>query len=398
MRYFLIALFLTFTVNGAAQRVEIGNILPVIELSGMLNYNKGVATLQEFNNNKPMLIQFWGTGCSASVSSLKKLDSIQQQFAGRLNILLVTSDAATTTAALLKEKQVTLPCVAEDSLLVKKYFPYMSIPHEVWVGADGRVKAITGYEELTISNIEKLASGEPLALKEKRDATSASEYWVFDPLISYNYDRYKGDVLSYSFLAGPRDGITYSSRYPNNKDSIKRIKMINTPLKRLYQVANGKQDDHASLVELRINKPANSQQEYCYDMILKTHSTDSFYKRMRDDLDRHFGTTSRVEKRMVLCYVLHVDTAKGLVRSKYKKREKIDREGETEYRAIGLWVLHSYLGRHEIPFINELPRSKSIDITLPSDLSNFEMLQERLAAAGIKFIKEERLMEVVVIK
>ena len=46
-------------------------------------------------------------------------------------------------------------------------FPTRALPHYVWIGSDGIVKAITGWEDLTAANIQKFVDREPLLLKVK---------------------------------------------------------------------------------------------------------------------------------------------------------------------------------------------------------------------------------------
>ncbi|RZJ74839.1 MAG: hypothetical protein EOO45_07410 [Flavobacterium sp.] len=58
------------------------------------------------------------------------------------------------------------PIVLRNDLF-RQYFRFTIVPHYVWIGADGIVKAITDHTDLTSINISKLISGEKMELTVK---------------------------------------------------------------------------------------------------------------------------------------------------------------------------------------------------------------------------------------
>ncbi len=383
-----------------AQRVNIGDRIPDVQLKNIINYTSTTASLRSFNK-KPLLLQFWSAECGTCISSFRKLDTLQAKFAGRVQFLLVTMNDVAKTKQLFREHRVIsktkLVTVAGDSVLWKRYFPLMSVPHEVWVDIDGKVVAITDYKDVNEANLEILATGGKLNLKEKRESNDWRVFYTEEPLISYDYDRYAGDVYSYSFIGGPREGIALGARY-DTRDSIKRAKVINSGIKMLYEIANMKYNNHPTLSEWRPRNGMHDDKVFCYDLLLRTDSIEGLFSRMRNDLDRQFGLTSRIEKRMMPCYVLQVDSTKGIQPSKCKKSEKTEGELETEYCALRFWGLINLISRQSLPLIDETGYKRDIDIVLPNDIENTELLKQYLARAGLKLVKAERLLEVVVIE
>jgi len=104
------------------------------------------------------------------------MDSLQRQYAKNLQIILMaayTKDTKAVLQAFLEERLradsgFSMPLV-QHSEAIKKVFPIKSMPHYIWIGADGRIKAITRADQVKPANIERLIAGLTLNLKLKKD-------------------------------------------------------------------------------------------------------------------------------------------------------------------------------------------------------------------------------------
>lgn len=122
---------------------------------------------------KVLILDFWATWCGSCIKGFSHVSSLSESFKGKLSFLLINTslrDAdSTKVAVFLKEystqhQDFSIPVLVQN----KTYdvlFPSRALPHYVWIGADQRVKAITGPQELTKENVERLISGQLLNLK-----------------------------------------------------------------------------------------------------------------------------------------------------------------------------------------------------------------------------------------
>jgi thiol-disulfide isomerase/thioredoxin len=130
----------------------VGDRISGFELKQMLNYPSEKARLTDFTNNKALLVDFWFTACSSCIESFPKLDSIQKEYKDDLNILLVTFETKEKVLKIFNTikriSHVKLPSVVADTLM-HLIFPHVSAPHEIWIGKDGKIKAITDHRSVT---------------------------------------------------------------------------------------------------------------------------------------------------------------------------------------------------------------------------------------------------------
>src|SRR5690606_31773838 len=90
---------------------------------------------------------------------------------------------------------INLPFVTGTSL--NHLFPHRLLPHEVWIGPEGKVSAITGHQEVQSTNIHKFLSSSASMLRTKYDII---DYDARKPLMA-------GGLGSYEI---PAENIRYS--------------------------------------------------------------------------------------------------------------------------------------------------------------------------------------------
>jgi len=156
-------------------KLDVGDKIPNILLVNLLNHPKTKIYYSELRG-KAVILDFWATHCAPCLKRFPKIDSLQKHYGKNVQFLLINTYVKDTMPVLsdflnkekLKIPDFSLPIIPTDSNL-RTIFPVKIIPHYIWIGADGRIKAITSANEVTKSNIDRLIAGLTLNLKLKRD-------------------------------------------------------------------------------------------------------------------------------------------------------------------------------------------------------------------------------------
>lgn len=158
-----------------AKTLTVGDYMPDAAITNILNSSSKKAKISDYKG-KLILIDFWSTWCSSCIAGFPHLDSLQREFAGRLQVLLVNAKKEGDTERGVKividrmkswsDRPFKLPVVLQDTS-VSRNFTFRTIPHCIWIGSDGKIIAITGKEEVTAANIAKALTGGPFALPIK---------------------------------------------------------------------------------------------------------------------------------------------------------------------------------------------------------------------------------------
>jgi len=171
----------------------------------VMNHPEGkeTITLNEYRG-KLLILDFWASWCAPCVRSLRALDSIQTSFKDELAVLPITQESLEVVEANSNIKALGLPSIVNASIL-KSYFPHRIIPHLVWVGEDGIVKAITDHKTATRNNIEQFITGETLNFPVKVDLLDFKP----DKPLFVNGNGGNGDFLLYrSLISSPIPGLS----------------------------------------------------------------------------------------------------------------------------------------------------------------------------------------------
>lgn len=159
--------------NALRPQLMIGDKIPNVELATILNYSDTSVNFSKLKG-KALILDFWATYCSACLIEFPKMDSLQKIYSKSLQIFLVDQYVKDNKKILadfliaerIRIKDFSLPLV-QYSPSIREVFPPTSMPHYIWVGQDGRIKAITGPKEVNGENIRRLIAGLTLDLKTK---------------------------------------------------------------------------------------------------------------------------------------------------------------------------------------------------------------------------------------
>jgi len=316
----LLLLGLQLTLSGQDQGgpLKPGDPIPDLILPGVVNYPWDSVALSDFDG-KLLILDFWATWCAPCIDAIPRLEQLQRDFDGQLQILMVTSQPKTAIAKFLSDRRVTLPSVTGDKIL-SALFPHNAVPHEVWI-KDGKVIAITGEEELTAANIKNLLTDKPASLPEKK---SNFDYDLTRPLLVDGNGGKARDLQYYSVITGYLDGIGGGGVYT---DSLNRYKLraLNGTVLQLYRTAMRYMGDvalaHPNRCIAKFDQtqvlpppgaaayaPTARDRYYCYELIVLPALSGQAGRLMLEDLNRFFGARHQlrasIEKRTVRCWAL----------------------------------------------------------------------------------------------
>lgn len=296
-------LFLSFVVTTNAQPLDKSEKLPA---SVMTKVNPA--------NRQLVVLYFWSLHCKACLYSLSKIDSLQTLFKQDVQFVMIASQPETEVESFFSaRKKFARPAgtlsMSGDTLL-RKYFPFTTVPHSVWVSADGKVAAITSGSETNQGSINRyLRTG-------KADVTpkikKVSYDWV-TPILSSHFDPTAGVLQYYSYVLPSVDSFEQTTvrLRSNGSNQFNHIVVHNSkPVELCITAFNETMRKFAvnyGNVELQLRNNAKElEKTYLYDLLVPPSRSERLYEFMRQDIDRNFGLKGEVIRKSRKCLVLKI--------------------------------------------------------------------------------------------
>jgi thiol-disulfide isomerase/thioredoxin len=363
--------------------LRIGDHLAGMTINHILNAPETTIDLSRYKG-RVLILDFWATNCGSCVAALPRLDSLQQQFAGELQILAVTYEKEAIVRNFLTHnaigKSLHLPVAAADTQLAR-LFPHRLLSHEVWIDAAGTVRAITEPDYVTAQNIRAMAGSHNFTLPVKEDMMAYDYSW---PLL-----KSLPAPEFYSLISPYRPGVApkFGTQTDTAGHTLRRW-VINFPVLPLYMLATG----HLlyfppTLLDIRVgdtsrlyvpNGAYRSQWKqshtWCYETMLPSGlSARQTREAMLSDLNKFFCLDGRMEKRSTPC--LSLERLAGGKLTESKGGEPINTlHNRTGHRVLHnaslsniIWELNEIKGG--LPAIDRTGFTGNADMEL--DVSNF---------------------------
>lgn len=434
----MVLLFLFSLVQNAfsqpmLKELKIGDKVPDVPLT-MLNHPKQNIMLSEFKG-KAILLDFWATWCSPCVAAFPKMDSLQQKFKGRLQVLPVTYQDKSLINLLFTKmnanssRPLVLPATVINDRQLTKLFPHNSLPHYVWIGSDGIVKAITDMNQVTEDNIQSLLITNAFTLPEKIDEKVQVNYrkpvFVGDTQISLRSDEilHKNDTPYQSVLTGYRPEIQPAGYYDSN-----RVISANSTMLQLFQDALGERKPEflspnrvilkvkdSSLItytgdeqDLDSFKRWQANNVYCYEIIVPVtydKSSTLALGYMQNELNNYFGKMGISAQREIVkikCYVLRkIPSSMPLTtrggQASVQKNAFYYKLTNKKITTLLNDLRTYYWQTSTIPLKDETGITEPIDIEINAEMSNIEDVGTDLKKYGLVLSEELRDIDMIVI-
>jgi len=285
------------------------NAQPLYAQSNTLNVQRKMPeallkSIERQSKSKPQyyILDFFETWCGPCIKALPKLDSLQKQFEGNIQIIAITSEKTAKIKTFLRSKpslaSIQLPFITGDSIL-NAFFPHTLLPHEVIIDQNGNVVASTYAAELTAANINSLLKGNQSVFAKKNDNRS---FDTNQPLLT-NLPS-KDMVKTQTTLTGYIPGV--GTKFGVKKDeTYARYYFINMPLLDLLQLANGRPSkspyklnvaDSNQYVVKKENKISWAADHYfCYAIVVPSGiPLKEVHRFMLDDLESRFKVSTSI--------------------------------------------------------------------------------------------------------
>ncbi len=416
----LLCLFGSTVAQNKNSGLVIGDRVPDVVLTGVINHSLDQIRLSEYKG-KLLIIDFWATWCSPCISMFPKTDSLQKKFSDKVVFLPVTYQSKEEVSKLFSKasrlKSIRLPMVTGDKTL-HELFPHKELPHYIWIGGDGVVKAITGHHEVNEATINKMLTEPSQSLAEKKDAMKA--YNPEEPLLFQPIGIAKEHVLFQSMLTRYVEGV--QSRFDVIRDeqgSVTRITMANAWIQLMFALAWSDETRYFSRnrIVLDVKDPSGvisnlegapfkawlRDHAWCYEVIVPSHLSANVFEIMRSDMTRLFPQyIASVEKRAMPCLILvRTSDADKIKSSQDSSVTNVDAFSlSITNSSIQLLVsqLNHYLQHLNKPVIDETGYKGNVDINLDARLSSVDDLRKALKAYDLDLIEKKRDIEVLVIR
>lgn len=391
------------------QPLKTGDTVPDLLLSSLL-YLPDTSVPLSYFKGRLLILDFMATSCKSCLEELPRLDSLQRAFSGRLQILLVTREPRDKVQQFFSRNKVArtvrLPVVTGDSTL-HALFPHRFMPHEVWIGPEGIVRAITTPEYVQAANISRLLQGEAVSWPVKEDAPDF-DYSL--PLLAPppQQDVQPARPPFYTTVTPYLEGVLRrSAAGADTAGGYTRHYSINFSLPELYRQALGLPPTFPiSRILLEVRDTARffytkgvyrdqwkRQNLFCYEAVVPLGlGSQAVQAKMKADLDFYFRLYGRLEKRTIPCWVVTDCKPSGTSRP----RQGPD-PGNRHFTLSHL--LERLNGSHRSqPFLDETTRSTPyyLPLDLLENLSP-DALQPKLRPYGLELTRQRREVELLVI-
>jgi len=355
-----------------AQELKKGDATPV-QISSIVRYP----------GKQLVIIQFWNTLCPACINSLAKIDSLQAKYSKEVQFVLVTSQTESSVNEFLElRRKIAKPRGVKffyNDTLLKKYFPYTFVPHNVWISDEGKVVAVTSSINTHENSIEAYLATEATNLPGVQKRINYE--WDVPVLSTHYMPTGRGSFHSYllpaidSFLPGT------TKKRGGDAKVYNRIIIHKEPMLGLFLQAYSEGKERFSYAYHNFEIRYRSAQPYdtalyLYDLQVPTDRTDQLYVYMRQDLERMFDFHASIEKRKVRCLVLKSsrDTAKATTKGGKTATIAPKNKGDSliVFRNMpirnAVYILNRYTRPKGYLIVDQTGISLNVDIAIKADI------------------------------
>lgn len=422
--------------------LQIGDKVPDLKIVNIVNADSSSFNLSHFKG-KGVIIDFWGTWCGSCVEALPNVLALQKKFRNDLQIITVSEEKRETVKKFFAsgpyKNTQTLNAAAGNAIL-RQYFPHQYVPHEIWIGKDGKLKAVTGADEVNETSIKKFIKDTSINLHTD----------IIHWLAPTDNDRELGKILNgdipnvkeQSFFTGYIRG--QANTCTASPEALKRLKLQspsqyqqipgkyqlqyqyiyvkNVSPVVLYKVAYGypayakfypnsriiyEFKDSLNYELFHKKHKANDTDLVCYRLQLLLPDSIRIYKRMQTDIDDYFRIRAKIEKREMQCYTIRVIDSTRLGSN---GRVPSSNSSLLFYKCTNMPLsdfadeLSSYNEGHDVGdkkayiIINDTNWNKNVDLDIQGPFNDLKMLKKNLNKYGLDLILEKRMVDMLVLR
>ncbi len=398
--YLLSLLLLAAYCNSFAQtELTVGDKMPPLILNNILNSKTTSAKLQA-KKNQLLLIDFWGTTCGTCIGSMPKMAALQKKWGDSINIILVSPEEKEKIEDLFRRrkevKTIGLPIAYADKML-RKIFPYQSVPQIVVIDDQQRIRAITFHEYITEESLNRIRYNDTATLPLKRDIINVDYSVPFLKSDIFPED----EILNSTLFMKYKPGLSFSSGFRNEST---KIVATNNTIFDLYEFAYKRQYMIPILekkIRIIVDAGIDTTSRYCFEQISapendRNSTEEKALFKMKRSLDLFFGVTSSLEICETECWVIKpIVNIDSVLRGERQYNETFSSVELVNYNASALpSFIHAAVPVH-IPIVYEGSNQQTITIKFKSKGETIQHMIEMLNEKGFSMKKEKREIKVI---
>jgi len=403
--------------------VVIGQQVPDVlirNVSGLhrAGQNLAVLPLSAFKG-KLLILDFWATWCSPCIAMIPKMEALQEEFKDRVQFLPVAYQSFKEVDAFYQKLQrqsgkvSSLSMVTGDTTLVR-LFPHQTLPHYVWISADGVLKAITEGEAVSRENINALLLGGSLEVKVKRD--EQMRYDTGKPLFfagsDFNDGFFRSQLSGYVKDIGR--GI-YKDVEVQSGAQVRRITGRNLTMPELFRIAykKGKKETVLEGGLAEEFEPhltggdfldwLKQDRAYCYELMINQQHGGRAYGIMQDQLrgffsDFEVGRETRKVKALALVRTSSMDKMRSLGGTPAVVMDGFGCKLTSCFLAVFLDRLQVPFQASPFPVIDQTGYTGMVDLELTANMTSVEEVNRALARYDLRFVEKPVAIEMLIIR
>jgi thiol-disulfide isomerase/thioredoxin len=379
---------------------------------------------------KLVILDFWNIWCTSCIAAMPKLDSLQKQFDGKIQIILVTKNTKAEADQLFNRigrKTSNIPMVYEDKLL-NGLFPHGGEPYHAWIDEAGKVQFLTSGYNTNSKSISDFLNGKKVTLSRVGDNSNWSDS---SSLLSNKIGGAKLGIRTASIVTENILEYYYAAIFRFTKDSLNNklanIQAINQNILDLYNIAfhealvpqknpNYRAPKNRIIVEVKdkyFSEPPKEEYKiddwllkhaYCYEIKLGSETDENVFALMQQDMNRSFDFTGRIEKRKFNCLVLIRKNGLDKISSKSPNANPNVLNEKGKITLINAPVsevinLLAYANDHlKTPVVDGTGINNMIDLTILGKLRDIPSIKKQLQFYNLDLVEKEMEINMLVIK
>ncbi|HTF20658.1 MAG TPA: TlpA disulfide reductase family protein [Chryseolinea sp.] len=407
----------------------VGQECPDIFLHNLTTFDDDSVSIRRFRG-KWLLLEFWDPSCLPCIRSFPKLDSLQREFSDSLTIVLVGHNEQASRNLISKFKaryNLTLAAAFDNKLF--RMFGISSVPLVAIIDDRGVVRSLKFPEELNSNTLSAMIKGDATLLSTPEFDPIAASFDIMKPLLIAGNGGPDTTFLQRSVLMKWNPSIparafshVSASMYGNH------VQQCGRAIEWLYYFAykdtiysypstehDGILDNYGEYWMQPIIKvadpdkfkltPGTAEGFYCYSLVVpKEKATTRYIQRaVQTDLFNYFGYVGEVATRKMPCWYLKVSSDARKTLTTKGGEQVYEDNGYAGFTFVNVPVKEIIVrlwGVEQLgpPFIDATGITGNIDISIDTDLSNFDGFRKALKEKGIELVPGKKKMKVITIR